>query len=285
MLYALNINFLIKCIGGLFFFYLISAPREVFKGEKDNVLIVSYTLDIKKMKNSSKRSKEAVKLFISPKESVFIDNKLLLKNIALEKAISPQERASELSMIGLPWFKCTIVKNFEERNTTVIEEHLQKQYNAYRRASMNPQNWNIISNGDSIISGMQCFKAECQFGEREWIAWFTPEIPVSDGPYKFAGLPGLILRIVSKEGDYIFHISGLERQLPEKLLHIPPNYHLIDEERFKEIQQRIRDNPFEQMESNGGAIVGDIRISGKSMTKEELMLFIKKEQRDYNYIE
>lgn len=32
-------------------------------------------------------------------------------------------------------------------------------------------------------------KATCDFAGRKWIAWFTTEIPIQDGPYKFYGLP------------------------------------------------------------------------------------------------
>lgn len=40
----------------------------------------------------------------------------------------------------------------------------------------------------------------------EWTAWFTTELPISDGPYKFHGLPGLILKIYDKTNTYSFDI-------------------------------------------------------------------------------
>ena len=42
------------------------------------------------------------------------------------------------------------------------------------------------------------------FGGRIWTAWFAPEIKTSDGPYKFLGLPGLILKLEDDKGDYRF---------------------------------------------------------------------------------
>ena len=55
-------------------------------------------------------------------------------------------------------------------------------------------------------------KAETDFGGRKWIAWFTNEIPISDGPYKFFGLPGLILKISDSEENFIFEIKGLTKE-------------------------------------------------------------------------
>lgn len=34
-----------------------------------------------------------------------------------------------------------------------------------------------------------------KMGGRDWVAWFTNDIPIQDGPYKFCGLPGLIIKI------------------------------------------------------------------------------------------
>lgn len=42
------------------------------------------------------------------------------------------------------------------------------------------------------------------FGGRIWTAWFAPEIKIADGPYKFSGLPGLILKLEDDKGDYRF---------------------------------------------------------------------------------
>lgn len=58
----------------------------------------------------------------------------------------------------------------------------------------------------SKIAGYNASKATVNFGGREWTAWYAPEIAIPDGPYKFFGLPGLILRLEDGKGDYKFEL-------------------------------------------------------------------------------
>ncbi|MDQ2179542.1 GLPGLI family protein [Marinifilum sp. D714] len=67
-------------------------------------------------------------------------------------------------------------------------------------------NWKIETQKDTTISGYSCQMATCNFAGRDYIAWYTMEIPVSDGPYKFHGLPGLIVRISDMKNQHIFQM-------------------------------------------------------------------------------
>ena len=69
--------------------------------------------------------------------------------------------------------------------------------------------WNITSTTKKIGS-FTTQLATTRFRGRNYNAWFTPEIPISDGPWKFSGLPGMILEVVSEKGDYKFLFKGIE---------------------------------------------------------------------------
>ena len=56
--------------------------------------------------------------------------------------------------------------------------------------------WNILSETKTILN-YQCQRAICQFRGRDYIVYFTSEIPIPNGPFKFDGLPGLILEVLS----------------------------------------------------------------------------------------
>lgn len=53
-----------------------------------------------------------------------------------------------------------------------------------------------------IICGYRCLKAVCKWRGRSYTAWYTTQIPVSAGPWKFGGLPGLIMAVSDSTGDY-----------------------------------------------------------------------------------
>ena len=71
--------------------------------------------------------------------------------------------------------------------------------------------WNFSSEETESIMGYDCRKATVDFAGRTYTAWFTPEIPLPFGPYKFGGLPGLILKIEDAERQFIWEAIGFER--------------------------------------------------------------------------
>jgi GLPGLI family protein len=54
-----------------------------------------------------------------------------------------------------------------------------------------------------------CYLAHGYFRERSYTAFFSPKIPISDGPFKFSGLPGLILKIASDDGYITFEAINI----------------------------------------------------------------------------
>ena len=63
--------------------------------------------------------------------------------------------------------------------------------------------WQILSESKDIL-GYKCQKAQGEFRGRKYIAWFAPSIPISDGPWKFCGLPGLILAVEDTDKYFVF---------------------------------------------------------------------------------
>ena len=62
------------------------------------------------------------------------------------------------------------------------------------------------------IEGYLASKAVMTYGGRDWTAWYTEDIPVDGGPYKFCGLPGLILKVSSEDGSYGWTLTGIEKR-------------------------------------------------------------------------
>jgi len=74
-----------------------------------------------------------------------------------------------------------------------------------------PTNWILSKQKSSRWNGYTTYEAKIKLDGREWTALYAPEIPVNSGPYKFSGLPGLILKISSDDGEYIFEMFQLRK--------------------------------------------------------------------------
>ena len=77
------------------------------------------------------------------------------------------------------------------------------KYNAYYTEAYPLQQWQIKMETQEIL-GHRCQKATCHWRGRNFVAWFAPDIPVKAGPWKFGGLPGLILKLQDEDGIYRF---------------------------------------------------------------------------------
>ena len=60
------------------------------------------------------------------------------------------------------------------------------------------------------ICGYQCQKALCHWRGRDYEAWFTQQIPLKSGPWKFGGLPGLIMKIYDTNNIYTWEAVCVE---------------------------------------------------------------------------
>lgn len=76
-----------------------------------------------------------------------------------------------------------------------------------------------LSEDTLTVSGFSCQKALLRYQNRLWTAWFTQEIPMEEGPYKFRGLPGLIIKMNDSSGTWAFELLGINSI--NRLVNIP----------------------------------------------------------------
>ena len=84
-----------------------------------------------------------------------------------------------------------------------------ERYNGQYTEEYPLQNW-IISFEIQELLGYTCQKATCHFRGRDYVAWFAPDIPVRQGPWKLGGLPGLILKAHDTDSLYTFEAVKVE---------------------------------------------------------------------------
>ena len=111
--------------------------------------------------------------------------------------------------------KTYIYKNYPEGRMTVTDGLILQDYRYVD--SLHAQTWTM---GDSTreVLGYTCQQATADFRGRRWTAWFATDIPVSNGPWKLGGLPGLILQAYDEGQQHVFTAVGLERVKDEPII-------------------------------------------------------------------
>lgn len=103
--------------------------------------------------------------------------------------------------------------------------------------------WKITADTSNIL-GYKCYKATTHYGGRGWVAWFTPEIVISEGPWKLRGLPGLILKASTIDNEFSFVATGLERPTSIFVKEDFTDYRKISKNDFFKEKHKYHTNPF-----------------------------------------
>ena len=119
----------------------------------------------------------------------------------------PKGERPNLSTLPARYGALVIYNNYPEGKST-IHDAVFMDYYIFEDDNL-PQQWTIISDSVKTILGYTCQKATCSYRGRNYEAWYNPDLPVNAGPWKFSGLPGLIMSVQDTKGHYTFEIKGL----------------------------------------------------------------------------
>ena len=170
--------------------------------------VITYELNIiNDIQNPKKTVNDIVVLEIGNTKSKSYSN-------LLYQADSTAFALSKKGVRNLPLFQevvppVIVYKNYpHSENTVIYRTPLNGPIFKYKEA-IPKINWKLLTE-KKIIMGYSCQKAETTFRGRTYEAWFTSQIPLKEGPYKFHGLPGLILEISDSQKHYIFNCIGIQ---------------------------------------------------------------------------
>ena len=94
------------------------------------------------------------------------------------------------------------------------------------------------------IQGYVCQKAEAEFRGRRWTVWFTPEIPIDGGLWKFNGLPGLILRAYDALEHFYFDLQSISHPQQTGICLYKNKTKRMTREKYRELEHKIFQAPF-----------------------------------------
>lgn len=238
-----------------------------------------YELTFKPNKDSAKLEKEMMVLDIDQNKSLYQS----YENIQIDSIASVMIK--EAFKTGFPDFKRIgnkrtrfthqISKSYPIREV-VYRDRISMDYYSFRE---NPKlDWKI-SDEKQKIGTHNTQKATADFGGRKWIAWFTIEIPFQDGPYKFYGLPGLIVKVGDEAGNYSWELKGnkktdhiaeassVEELMSQTGLFVSKE---ITKEKFTEKYEQYKKDPFAGIKQMLGQVPADVKVSDEFSLSEKM---------------
>ena len=206
-------------------------------------------------------------------DNIFSDNMLLqigpdglskfssFRNLTVDSILmrSSKEQIAEAAMEGKlsTGEFMTIYKNFPAGRLTHTEKICQDWFRYDEE--LPSLNWEL-TDSVSYVLGYECHAARCEFRGRVWTAFYTEDIPLSDGPWKLHGLPGLIMKACDKEGDYSFECIGIKSKADRPITIYKVPFNKTDRKGYYDAKHRYDINPYAYYEATTG---GHITVSDK----------------------
>lgn len=225
----------------LFSFSIIHSQKLTFKSN----LQVIYNMDFKGDSTQNKVTNATLALYIGKDQSIFQDE----KKYKIDSMIAIQKIVQISSM---PMFRVNhVILKDKKKSELTFSDTIDKIIFGYKEP-LDEMKWKL-SNEKKTILTYDCYKAETKFRGRKYIAWYTKKISISDGPYKFSGLPGLILEVYDDNDN--FHYKLLQIVNKPKEIFYDENIRIIERKKLleakisniqKNSKAEIKFNPLEK---------------------------------------
>ena len=179
--------------------------KEDNKKSDSSVLSVTYEVHYRKFEEEPKKEKDLMRLDIGEHSSQYVS--VILEFVSKHKSDLIAKK------IKTPYKGYTTLRDEVYKNTPqsgYMQFVHMPGWVSCRDKIDGLFDWKLV-NGDSIVCEYPCHKAVATFRGRTWTVWYTLDLPYSDGPWKFCGLPGLVLHAYDSEGCFRFNCIGIEK--------------------------------------------------------------------------
>jgi len=223
-------------------FYLLTIP-VIAQEDTDQALIrCYYNFSQKKNKNDKDFfSRDTLTLDIGSQISRYYDERKIKRDSAFISVIPDISRITSFAILqnveSFDVFDRALGETYRSSSYNGVSEQIFKNRKTGNITMLNTAgttstewykgndpigtlNWTIESDTAEFLN-YTCQKAVLKFRGRDYEAWFAPQIPVNDGPWKFFGLPGLILKVKDTDGQFDFECIGLEHLNAPYTINIP----------------------------------------------------------------
>lgn len=139
-------------------------------------------------------------------------------------------------------FRHCIYRNYPNRDQLTVRCRFVDN-NSYTE-SIPTQQWTETGRTKEI-HGLTCKEAICSFRGRDYVAYYSPDIPLRYGPDVFGGLPGLIMELQDGNSEYIWSLQGFEPCDYEHVITINlKDLKELSRDKYRNVEQNFRNNPW-----------------------------------------
>lgn len=242
--------------------YAQNFPKDTLRYE----IIYDYSYQVNKEDTLSKQ-KEQMVLKIA-KDFSFYASLNNVKLVDLEKNWKESDGLPDRKSLPRTKLYYTIVKDYAKIKMFCGDSFGQSKFSFTKDSDK--FDWKL-QEGQKEILGYKCSKAVMQFSGREYVAWYTTEISVADGPYKFQGLPGLILSIYDSSKQYQFTVSSIKNSSSFcNTEDYTRKYTPITFDEYKVLKKRYSEKPSLFMNSNGMTFPQEFLDKADRRAKEKM---------------
>lgn len=173
-----------------------------------------YELNYVPNKKTGTQEKVMTILDITDNKSIYRDYTVIAQDSILETEINKMKKSGSFTdvekLIKMPKFSYRIYKEYPDFSINYVDGIEKSLFGYNEDISFD---WKIQK--DTLtIENYKCQKATLDYKGRKWTAWFSNDLPFQDGPYKFSGLPGLIVKISDSKNEYSWILKGTKKIAP-----------------------------------------------------------------------
>ncbi len=180
-------------------------------------------------------------LLLNPKTSIYVSEKYILaKNIIKNKLSNIGSSPVEINGNDIPRYKIKY-SVYANDGKSYVTSLIGRDNFTFEGT---PLQWNTNYTENKVILNYKCYKATTKFNNRTYIAWYTKDIPFSEGPYRFKGLPGLILAISDANGYDSFTAIGIEKK-SSPIMQLSKGIN-VTREQYLNKKEEFKNNPYPQ---------------------------------------
>ena len=220
-------------------------------------------------------------LDISPEKSMFYSENRIKRDSVIQSAIQSggARGFNRDQMQNLRSIINYSIEKDKKNQITIFKDRIGRDVYTYEEDR--PISWKIFPE-TTKIGEYKVQKAETDFGGRKWTAWFTTDLPYQDGPYKFGGLPGLIVKVEDDKGEYSFDLMKNYKISDFPTLNQFGNTIKVKRADYIKQQKKFMEDPTTFMSQGGGGMRGGNRGGGNPAEMRKRMEDRVKEEAKKN---